>query len=418
MSLVWVDNNCDDVKKKFSDKILVSWSQNYVKSLIELKRYLKGCCMIILSDLEKPEEILDMLFQEYETAKIFVAVYSDKAKKDPNLRASLLRMGACCICFTDLHIITCINKFYNRLELFRTEPEESKILRKSFWLLAKVKFAKTKKDTEEIVVTDPSIWNRLAKQVSVISPTGFSMCVPKKIVEIVNEDLMGAFYLRKCKMYFPNKPDEFLFHGTNHDLIQSIVKEGFRLPEGGINGKFHNKFGDGVYLAIEPTKSDQYVKNHNNNKKLLICQTSLGFPQPIFRGTSQTQPCDVIPRRDSYFIPGDLKKKLSDNLHDEYVIFHPFQSVPRYVVEYEICDLNKMCGPCKNLVQKQYEVFVDPNQLNTVMQVEFNNKHNSPVIREKKIHDKVKKKDWQYYAKKEEKKKDIAYWKKMAAKKK
>jgi len=49
----------------------------------------------------------------------------------------------------------------------------------------------------------------------------------------------------------------FLFHGTNHDVKEAIIKKGFDARLGNQNALF----GPGNYFAESSTKADQYAGN-------------------------------------------------------------------------------------------------------------------------------------------------------------
>eukprot|EP00741_Cyanophora_paradoxa_P022814 tig00021518_g22035.t1 len=103
-------------------------------------------------------------------------------------------------------------------------------------------------------------------------------------------------------------------------------------------------FGLGTYFAEVASKSDQYVvpsAKAPRVRKVLACRLSLGNPLLVKRDLArQDEMHDWIlpsPGHDSIFVSG--RKEATPNLgvhQTEVIIFHPFQALPEYEIEYEL----------------------------------------------------------------------------------
>lgn len=173
-----------------------------------------------------------------------------------------------------------------------------------------------------------------------------------------------------------------LYHGTCEANLKTIFSEGFipptdyePHPKCPYSGKYHNKlstslckstcelcrtsvhkwnkchmFGLGVYFASDSSKSDQYVSNKRGKpkkkRKLLVCSVMLGNSEIVESLKMPDEMHDRVlpkPGKHSIYAIGWQDKtiprsKMGDTLgvkHDEYVIFHPHQALPLYLITYE-----------------------------------------------------------------------------------
>jgi len=108
-------------------------------------------------------------------------------------------------------------------------------------------------------------------------------------------------------------------------------------------------FGLGVYFASDSSKSDQYISDKNHNKiykkgrKMLCCTVEVGVCEVVTVMKSPQEYHDkVLPKEncDSIYAPGQGKNnengKYVSVINDEYVIFHPHQALPEYMIEYDL----------------------------------------------------------------------------------
>jgi len=103
-------------------------------------------------------------------------------------------------------------------------------------------------------------------------------------------------------------------------------------------------FGLGIYFANMASKSANYVKGTpvGSNKRMMLCRVELGtsyIHQKLF--AQDTDHGVVVPKAgyDSITVKADPAAtagslKLSVAL-DEYILFHPFQVIPEYIIEYQ-----------------------------------------------------------------------------------
>jgi len=192
---------------------------------------------------------------------------------------------------------------------------------------------------------------------------------------IVNKDLRTAF--EKRQQYLIEKRggttlQDDLYHGCNDAIIPTICTTGFIVPSDYSaspncpvskhmvpNTSLCNSdcvhctqqhkwnkchmFGLGIYLANIAGKSASYVSGTpaGQTKKMLLCRVELGrsdIHQKIVKHDSNHD--FIVPQKgfDSITVKGDPTAqagphKLSVVL-DEYVVFHPFQVLPEYLIEY------------------------------------------------------------------------------------
>lgn len=166
-----------------------------------------------------------------------------------------------------------------------------------------------------------------------------------------------------------------LFHGTSPGALQSILQDGFRLPESG------GMFGRGVYFAECPLKSAQYSRIPSKNSivkfllgcfagclvgghvcclgscvggfmgaglayryghitQMLVCDVHLGKRQTL-RAAKQVTSEDLkagwfsslfgAADYDSVYAPGGFRGAVEV---PEYIVYHPYQATPRFVIEF------------------------------------------------------------------------------------
>mmetsp|Transcript_6324 Transcript_6324/g.13831 ORF Transcript_6324/g.13831 Transcript_6324/m.13831 type:complete len:249 (+) Transcript_6324:79-825(+) len=154
----------------------------------------------------------------------------------------------------------------------------------------------------------------------------------------------------KAKMGEPTR----LFHGTEFYTAESIVREGFRLPDKS------GLFGRGIYFAEDPLKSVRYSKPKSKSKssgswplwqalfgprdlhRMLLCDVYLGKQKTCRSGGNKLSPMEL--RRhpwmrklgakdyDSVRAPGGIFGAVKVT---EHVVYHRFQALPRFLIEFE-----------------------------------------------------------------------------------
>lgn len=109
-------------------------------------------------------------------------------------------------------------------------------------------------------------------------------------------------------------------------------------------------WGLGIYCAIDSSKSDIYVSNKKGKKsdrikrKMLLCSVILGEAENVKSLKTPHQMHDIsspAPGKHSIFAVGfknatipTLNGNTLGVVNDEYVVFHPHQIMPLYVIEY------------------------------------------------------------------------------------
>lgn len=150
------------------------------------------------------------------------------------------------------------------------------------------------------------------------------------IERVDNPVLEFLFARRRVELHDPGAPTTELFHGTSAEAIMPIVRDGFRLPEQSKHGAM---FGRGIYFATDSSKSERYCHGHN---QLLLCEVAMGKQWKLLgssKGASQLNGSNVLREYDAVHAPRDTKETRGV-LHDEFIIYHPFQAIVRYIVTF------------------------------------------------------------------------------------
>jgi hypothetical protein len=109
-------------------------------------------------------------------------------------------------------------------------------------------------------------------------------------------------------------------------------------------------WGFGIYCAIDSSKSDIYVSNKKGKRtdrtkrKMLLCSVILGEAETVKQLKSPDQMHERVlpsPGKHSIFAVGfktqtipTLNGQTLGVMNDEYVVFHPHQIMPLYIIEY------------------------------------------------------------------------------------
>eukprot|EP01059_Diplonema_ambulator_P036700 TRINITY_DN926_c0_g2_i1.p1 TRINITY_DN926_c0_g2~~TRINITY_DN926_c0_g2_i1.p1 ORF type:complete len:1200 (+),score=408.55 TRINITY_DN926_c0_g2_i1:80-3679(+) len=235
----------------------------------------------------------------------------------------------------------------------------------------------------EEVPEDSAKYNELAGEV-----VGMGYKVTR-VRRVVNRKLEAAYESRR---YFLNEKhgsiiERELWHGTACKVLDEILRKGLQCPadsnpseacnvSGGKGlattlcgvkctkcteahkwGRCH-MFGKGIYFADEASKSHRYVRPDGETHSLVRCRVNLGSPY-LIKANLLTQDAlhslvscenpsrhldyvaqkwDYTQGHESYYVKG-----LGSNhkfgygvMNSEYIVFHPYQVMPLYVVEYTV----------------------------------------------------------------------------------
>jgi len=195
------------------------------------------------------------------------------------------------------------------------------------------------------------------------------------VKKINNSTIYNLFTIRQEQIRQKRKGlpphDLELYHGTDHNIIDQIMKSGFSLPadyEGDPNCPTSSKrvgktslcdincklctqhphkwnqchmYGLGIYFADLAKKSNGYVTNTPTGakKKMLLCRVELGHSEKIDKDL--TNPDErhnqYLPKHtyDSITVEGHQNpSKQLGVINNEYIIFHPYQAFAEYLIEY------------------------------------------------------------------------------------
>eukprot|EP01018_Ginkgo_biloba_P039120 Gb_11774 [translate_table: standard] len=151
-----------------------------------------------------------------------------------------------------------------------------------------------------------------------------------KIEKVLNPKLQIKFLEAQRDLFSPEKPTQQLFHGTDDGGVGGITKDGFRLPA--INK--NNMFGQGCYFATDSSKGAQKIYTKGSNK-LLLCDVLLGRTWTVQKDYPDMD-LEKIKKKgyDSLFSKRG-GRGTGGTLYDEYVVYNPYQAIPRYIVHYK-----------------------------------------------------------------------------------
>jgi len=90
-------------------------------------------------------------------------------------------------------------------------------------------------------------------------------------------------------------------------------------------------FGKGIYFATDSSKSAQYTKSSD---KLLLCNVAIGNYKTVNSADKNIAYETLISEGyDSVYAPRDTKTS-GGVLYDEFVVYHPHQAIPKYVITF------------------------------------------------------------------------------------
>ncbi|XP_019749656.1 protein mono-ADP-ribosyltransferase PARP12 isoform X2 [Hippocampus comes] len=148
------------------------------------------------------------------------------------------------------------------------------------------------------------------------------------INRIQNPLLWTSFQLHRDQMKKRNggKPviEQYLFHGTNDNLIAAICEQNFDWRMSGVHG---TTFGKGSYFAKQASYSNRYATVRNGNKSMFVALVLVG---DYIKGSSQYTRPPAKP----------MSLTLYDSCVDDeknptvFVIFERQQIYPEYIIHY------------------------------------------------------------------------------------
>ena len=192
-----------------------------------------------------------------------------------------------------------------------------------------------------------------------------------------------------------NVSEKELWHGTSCAVLDTVLKKSLQAPSDTnpsdscpVSGKkglsttlcgtdckhctephkwnMCHMYGHGIYLTDLAAKSHRYVRAHMGQHSLVRCRVNLGNPFLIDSNLKQkdgmhhvtypedpteflennTHTWNSLKGHDSYFVKGmgGAAKKNFGVINSEYILFHPAQVLPLYVVDYSPASVG-VCVP-------------------------------------------------------------------------
>jgi hypothetical protein len=143
----------------------------------------------------------------------------------------------------------------------------------------------------------------------------------------------------------PEINEYFLLHGTKVNTRDTIVKQG-------LDSRLSNSvyFGNGIYFAESSTKSDQYADSAQQRTAIgqplymFVCRVTLGNPYvarkpkafrrpPCTQAGCNSDTCTTHHEMHDSVL-GTHRPDGTPLLFREFILYHPDQSYPEYLVEY------------------------------------------------------------------------------------
>ena len=210
-----------------------------------------------------------------------------------------------------------------------------------------------------------------------------------RIRRVVNTAQEATYKARHKYLYAKhgNVTEKELWHGTSCAVLDTVLKKSLQAPSdtnpsdscpvSGNKGlsttlcgtdckhctephkwDMCHMYGHGIYLADKVEKSHRYVRPHKGQHSLVRCRVNLGNPFLIDSNLKQkdgmhhvmsdedptkflennTHTWDKLKGHNSYFVKGLGVAAASGRgvINSEYVVFHPAQVLPLYVVDYHL----------------------------------------------------------------------------------
>ena len=200
------------------------------------------------------------------------------------------------------------------------------------------------------------------------------------IQKIENKTLETMYKLKSEEIRNRRKIEEisnfepYLYHGTTEQALNSIMTYGINIPSDykadptcPVSGKLPisickndcklctqarhcwgncHMYGLGAYFADKSVKSDRYVydtngaKDHKTGRKMLVCKLFPGKVKTIDTHLNKQDQHhdDILPPSgyDSVFAKGlgSNAKVGFSVINSEFIIFHPYQCLPLYLITY------------------------------------------------------------------------------------
>ena len=211
-----------------------------------------------------------------------------------------------------------------------------------------------------------------------------------RIRRVVNTAQEAAYETRRTYLNrkHGNVSEKELWHGTSCAVLDTVLKKSLQAPSDTnpsdscpVSGKkslsttlcgtdckhctephkwnMCHMYGHGIYLTDLAAKSHRYVRPHKGQHSLVRCRVNLGNPFLIDSNLKQkdgmhhitypedptkflennTHTWDTLKGHDSYFVKGMGAAAAVPGrgvINSEYILFHPAQVLPLYVVDYHV----------------------------------------------------------------------------------
>jgi O-acetyl-ADP-ribose deacetylase (regulator of RNase III) len=195
-------------------------------------------------------------------------------------------------------------------------------------------------------VENPKLYHKYRLKMKAFCLSAATTPFPPMTVVDKDEVKTRTLHLKELEAALvPEINEYFLLHGTKVNTRDTIVKQG-------LDSRLSNStfFGNGIYFADSSTKSDQYADSIQQRTAIgqplymFVCRVTLGNPYVARKPKAfRRPPCTHVgcnsdtctTHHDMYdSVLGTHKRDGTPLLFREFIVYHPDQSYPEYLVEY------------------------------------------------------------------------------------
>lgn len=169
------------------------------------------------------------------------------------------------------------------------------------------------------------VWSKASSQFYQTMSTSQSNFIIHSIEVICNSKLIRQYNEKRAAMGHGKKKitEEWGFHGTSEEYIDSIAEQGFKHPDelDHVDKLDDGFFGKGIYFSMYSDYA-MYYSVERNSSKILLCKLLTG---KVYHCDERMDGKSLVKGYDSHYSPKG----------NEIIIFNSHQILPRYIIEFE-----------------------------------------------------------------------------------
>ena len=152
--------------------------------------------------------------------------------------------------------------------------------------------------------------------------------VIKKIEKVTNVHLQIQWLEEKQLLNDPTR-NELKFHVIDEDKIEKVIKDGL-----GTSESSRQSYGAGIYFASDSSAHGEHIYDKRSNV-LIACDVLVGKSFTIESAQDMTAEKLQDLGYDSLYVKRGTRET-TGLLFDECVVYNPKQTIPKYVIHYEV----------------------------------------------------------------------------------